>query len=118
MATVNSWIFKNGQGKPNLRYERDIKDVPDVEWVPSKAVWAKKYFNGKQPRILHEKILYYGEPDVVWTPGKDAPCSANCRNAKGKYCQCSCKGKNHGINNRDMADAIQEDDVIYIGWGK
>lgn len=122
MATVNSWLFKNRQGKPPFRYEGDINNFPadigEVKWVKVKDVWAKKLFDGKQPSVMHNGILHFGEPEVIWRQGNDAPCSTNCRNAKGIYCQCSCKGKNHGINNRDMADAIREEDVIYIGWGK
>jgi len=117
MATVNSWIFKNGQGKPNLRYEGDIKGIDGLTWVSApKGTRATKMFDGKQPCIVHEGTLYYGEPEVVWEQGADTPCNTNCKNAKGIFCSCSCKGKNHGAENRDMANAVRVEDVVYLGW--
>lgn len=116
MTTISSWLFRNNQGKPPLRYEGDIKDLPGVKWVSIKgSPWAGQ-FDGKQPCILVDGMLHYGEPEVVWTPGDEAPCSTNCKNAKGVFCSCSCKGKNHGINNRDMANAVEPNEVVYTGW--
>ena len=105
MATVTRWLFKNGQNDESFVYEGNAKSIPGVKMV------------GKEPCVLYEGILFYGKPLVI-AEHSDAPCSARCRQATDIYCSCSCHGKNHGIENRDMANAVQEEDVIYIGWEK
>jgi len=103
MATITRWLFKNGQNSDTFVVDGNAWNLPNVKNV------------GDEPCVLHDGILYYGKPLVI-AEHSDAPCSKNCREASEPYCRCSCMGKNHGIDNRDMANAIQEEDVIYLGW--
>jgi len=83
--------------------------------VPSFHSWVPALRGKREAGILMDgelvffKRVLYGEFD----PSK--PCTTGCKQAKGEYCRCSCGGKNHGIENRDMTNAIQEEEVIWVG---
>ena len=104
MSTVTRWKFTNNQNSDAFYTDGSLKGREGVMWI------------GKEPCTLHEGILYYGKPAVI-AEHSDAPCSIKCRQATQPFCRCSCHGRNHGIENRDMANAIMEEDVIYLGWG-
>ena len=122
MTTNNRWFFSSKRTDETFIYEGDPKNIPGFKgWVSTKQKAGSKKVatsNGrflyKEPSVLYQGILYYGR-SLTATKGEGAPCSKNCRQAMLPFCKCSCQGKNHGIENRDMADAIQEEDVTYLG---
>ena len=122
MAT-NRWFYypAHGKGKGPV-IDGDPEDLPGFQgWGHTKiqtntrkkrTSWGK--FVYVEPLVMFEGRLYYGRL-LTATKVEGAPCSTNCRQATHPFCRCSCQGKNHGIENRDMANAIQEEDVIYLG---
>ena len=121
MPTIR-WLFSSPRHDETFRVEGNPEDLPNFKgWVTARRrVSAKKVkaksgkFIYKEPTLLYDGILFYGRL-LTATKVEGAPCSTNCRRAMHEFCSCSCHGKNHGIDNRDMANAIQEEDVIYVG---
>jgi hypothetical protein len=122
MTTISRWFFKSPQSTETFIFEGNPQDIPAFQgWIRTKKrSGAKKIksnngkFIYKEPSVLYKGFLYYGRL-LSATYSDGAPCSPRCRRATGHICRCSCGGKNHGIENRDMAGAIQEEDVIWIG---
>lgn len=119
---TNRWFFRSNHGDETFVYEGKPEKLPGFKgWVTTrtkagsrKIKKADGKFVYKEPSIMHGGVLYFGRL-LTATKTEGAPCSTNCRRATRPFCRCSCQGKNHGIDNRDMADAIQEEDVIYVG---
>jgi len=115
------WFFKSTRSDETFIYEGNPEDIPSFQgWVSvrkqtgtKKIKTASGKFIYKEPTILHKGLLYVGRLLNVAIGG--GPCSPNCRRAMQPFCRCSCQGKNHGIENRDMANAVQEEDVVYLG---
>jgi hypothetical protein len=47
------------------------------------------YIKGRNPHPVERKIEYKSNPPLH-------KCDARCMSAKGRSCECSCGGKNHG----------------------
>ena len=120
--TTNKWFFYSNRNDETFVFEGDPANLGNFQgWIRTKQRSGTKRiattdgkFIYKEPCVLYQGILYYGRK-LDATKSEGAPCNTSCRQATRAICRCSCQGKNHGIENRDMADAIQEEDVIYIG---
>lgn len=122
---TDRWFFRSDRRHKDdevFVYEGDPEDIPTFQgWVTTRtrAGTKKTRVLGvskpiyKEPTCLYKGILYVGR--LLNSGLGGGPCTPNCRKALKEFCRCSCRGKNHGIENRDMANAIQEEDVIYIG---
>lgn len=118
---INRWFFCSPRSEETFIYEGNPESLPTFKgWVTTKTkAGAKKVqlatgkFIYREPSVMHKGILYFGRLLSAGLSG--GPCSPNCRKAIRPFCRCSCHGKNHGIENRDMANAVQEEDVIYLG---
>lgn len=119
---TDRWFFKSPRSDETFIYEGNPEKLPGFKgWISTKkGIGYKKVkksdgkFDYKEPSVMLEGVLYFGRL-LTATKVEGAPCSTNCRKAMNPICRCSCQGKNHGIENRDMANAVQEEDVIYIG---
>ena len=58
----------------------------------SKCVFIGRPFTGPDCAIPVTRIIYYDTRPSLHK------CDARCMGAKGHNCECSCGGKNHGIN--------------------
>lgn len=119
---THRWFFRSPRSDETFIYEGNPEEIPNFKgWVTTKTkAGAKKVqlatgkFTYREPSVMYKGLLYFGRL-LNATKVEGAPCSTNCRKAMRPFCKCSCHGKNHGIENRDMANAIQEEDVIYLG---
>lgn len=121
---INRWFFKSARGNKDdetFIHDGEPKEIPTFQgWIRTRKQKNVKRFvsNGKfiykEPACLYKGLLYVGRL-LTATKIEGVVCAANCRKAMHEFCRCSCGGKNHGIENRDMANAIQEEDVIYLG---
>lgn len=122
-VTTNRWFFYSDRSDETFIFEGNPSQLEGFQgWVTSKKARGRRKVTGadgsltyKEPSVLLGGVLYFGRL-LTATKVEGAPCSTNCRRATHPECRCSCHGKNHGIENRDMANAIQEEDVIYVGW--
>lgn len=117
--STNRWLFTNKQNKRTIRFEGNPSDILNVKWIKVKGRAGAREFKQKNgtriykiPSILYDGVVWFGRR--IETSVSGAPCSIKCRQATLPYCQCSCKGKNHGIDNPGM-DYFNEEDVVYIG---
>ena len=89
----------------------------DIEGDPSLESNFKGYV--KKGRIRYASLLIGNElvflRKIVATQVDTVICSGRCRKARTPICRCSCGGKNHGIDVRDIPGAVQENEVEWIG---
>lgn len=89
-------------------YDSDGNELVAPHSCPSRWAWDQAMPDVEPPRWFKGFGYVYGYLDGVRTPvarivaykAKDPSlhkCDARCRNAKGPNCECSCRGKNHGL---------------------
>ncbi len=97
MATAQVLYFS---GSNEVKWPQPIRNEKFYELFP--GVKARRYdsFNRcvaqsvEDPKIVLPltRVIYYKKNPSLH------PCDHRCMNAKGHDCECSCGGKNHGIN--------------------
>lgn len=86
-----------------LSIEGDIREYP-----------AFRGMNKGDAAMLYRGVLYWAHK-VKATQNDRIACNTACRRATEPFCVCSCGGKNHGIENRGLAEGAEPLDVIWDG---
>lgn len=98
-------IYRRGSGNPlmlKLPYAVDNRS-----WTKTghrnKPVWNGQYKCWETPKswfddLVSRALIRYGKIYVIQPYREQEKCAPACWNAKGHECQCSCMGKNHGVN--------------------
>lgn len=98
---VERWFFYNSRA-----HKTTWIDAPQLH--PGFQGWRK----GKQPCVLIDGVLQFGRKlRAIQT---DNECNTACKRATEPWCQCSCRGKNHGIENAGTSFEIAEKDVVEV----
>jgi len=63
-------------------------------------------------RILGELVWFY---KVDKTQDDSVLCNTGCKRATEPECRCSCGGKNHGAENKGLAETGEMPEVVYVG---
>jgi hypothetical protein len=111
---MDRWFFYDP-----LKHETFVLDNPAAH--PGFQRWKVTRVNPLTCRVLSkEPIVLFGDirlqgKKLRATQRDSVKCTTACKRATKPVCICSCGGKNHGIENRGLAETGEMPEVVYVG---